>query len=93
MARDGIEPLTQTFSGFCVYKNDEFHGQGTFIFPETAHYVDELKDGKYHGQGMATMSFGTYIGEFKNGEYHGQGILTLPDGRVLKGNWKRNFIK
>ena len=42
---------------------------------------------------MATMSFGTYIGEFKDGEYYGQGILTLPDGRVLKGNWKRNFFK
>ena len=75
------------------YQNDEFHGQGTFIFPEGAHSVDELKGGKYHGQGMATMSFGTYIGEFKEGEYHGQGTLTLPNGRVLKGNWKRNFLK
>ena len=34
-----------------------------------------------------------YKGELKDGEYHGQGILTLPDGRVLKGNWKRNFLK
>ena len=42
---------------------------------------------------MVTMSFGTYVGEFKDGEYHGRGTLTLPDGRVLKGKWKRNFLK
>ena len=35
------------------------------------------------------MSFGTYIGEFKDGKYHGLGTLTLPDGRVLKGIWKK----
>ena len=60
---------------------------------EGAYYADELKDGKYHGLGMATMSFGTYIGKFKDGKYHGQGTLTLPDGRVLKGIWKRNYLK
>ena len=38
------------------------------------------------------MSFGIYIGEFKDGRYHGRGNLTLPDGRVLKGIWKRNRL-
>jgi len=41
---------------------------------------------------MATMSFGTYVGKFKDGRYHGKGTLTLPDGRILKGNWVKNFI-
>ena len=38
------------------------------------------------------MSFGTYIGAFKDGKYHGHENLTLPDGRVLKGIWKRNKL-
>ena len=63
------------------------------MFPEDASYEDLLKDGKYYGQGMATMSFGTYIGEFKDGKYNGKGTLTLPDGRILKGTWKGNYLK
>ena len=63
------------------------------MFPEDASYENELKDGKYYGQGMATMSFGTYIGEFKDGKYNGKGTLTLPDGRILKGTWKENYLK
>jgi hypothetical protein len=39
------------------------------------------------------MSFGTYVGKFKDGKYHGKGTLTLPDGRILKGNWQKNFLK
>ena len=42
---------------------------------------------------METMSFGTYIGKFEDGQYHGRGTLTLPDGRVLEGIWKRNFLQ
>jgi len=42
---------------------------------------------------MATMSFGTYIGEFKDGKYNGKGTLTLPNGKILKGTWKGNFLK
>ena len=63
------------------------------MFPEDASCENELKDGKYYGQGMTTMSFGTYIGEFKDGKYNGKGTLILPDGRILKGTWKRNFLK
>jgi len=38
------------------------------------------------------MSFGKYIGKFRNGKYNGKGILTLPDGRILKGYFKDNFL-
>ena len=39
------------------------------------------------------MSFGTYIGEFNDGKFNGKGTLTLPDGRILKGTWKENYLK
>ena len=57
------------------------------MFPEEATYEDELKDGKYYGQGMATMSFGTYIGEFKDGKRSGVGTYILFDGTTYVGEW------
>jgi hypothetical protein len=52
-------------------------------------YIGEYKDGKLHGQGIATLtSKEKYVGEFKNGSSHGQGTLTYKDGRKYEGEWK-----
>ena len=32
-----------------------------------------------------------YVGEVKGGHLHGQGTLTLPDGEILKGEYKDFF--
>ena len=75
------------------WENDEFNGKGSFNFPENANYISELKDNDYHFEGISTMSFGTYVGEFKEGKYNGNGVLTLPDGRIIEGKFKDNFLR
>ena len=52
------------------WKDDNFHGQGTYTFADGAKYVGEWKDGKYHGQGTYTFASGIKaVGYFMNGEY------------------------
>ena len=56
------------------FKNDEFHGQGTYTFSDGEKYVGEFKNDEYHGQGRYTFPNGDiYIGEFEDSKFHGQG--------------------
>jgi len=71
------------------FKEDAFHGQGTYIWLDGRKYVGEWKDGAEHGQGTYTTPDGRkYVGKWKDGKYHGQGILTTPDGVKYIGGWK-----
>ena len=44
------------------YKDEKYHGQGTFTFPDGTKYVGEFKDGKRHGQGTFTHHTGKKYG-------------------------------
>ena len=71
------------------WKDDNFHGQGTYTFADGAKYVGEWKDGKQNGQGTYTFADGaTYVGEHKDGEKHGQGTFTFAEGDKYVGEWK-----
>ncbi len=79
------------------FKDDKYHGQGTFTFADGRKYVGEFKDDKSHGQGTFTWSSGEfagdkYVGEFKDGKRHGQGTLTRVNGRIKKGIWKKGKL-
>jgi len=68
------------------WKDNKFHGQGTFTTAEGFKYVGEWKDSKHHGQGVRTLPDGqNYVGEWKDGMEHGQGVRTLLNGRRHSG--------
>ena len=49
-------------------------GQGSFDFPDGAHYEGEFDTGQMHGQGTFSWPSGElYQGEFLNGKRQGQG--------------------
>ena len=63
------------------FKDDKFHGHGTYIQVDGYKYEGEYRDDQPNGQGIATFGAGkfeggNYVGEFKNGNFHGQGIHT-----------------
>jgi hypothetical protein len=71
------------------WKDDNWHGQGTFTLTNGYKYVGEFKDGQYDGQGTETLTNGSkYTGEFKNNKRQGQGTLTLGNGFRYVGEWK-----
>ena len=52
-------------------------------------YVGEIKQGKPHGTGVLTHTFGKYSGEVKNGIPHGQGTYTYKSGRKRVGEFRK----
>ena len=77
------------------YKDNKYHGQGTYTYADGAKYVGEFKDDKYHGQGTYTYADGAkYVGEYKDDKKHGQGTYTFASGDKKVGEWKDGkFIK
>ena len=52
------------------FRDDQFHGQGNYIWQDGELYVGEWKDGDFHGQGTYTFLDGaTNEGIFENGEF------------------------
>ena len=52
------------------FRDDQFHGQGNYIWQDGEQYVGEWKDGDFHGQGTYTFLDGaTNEGIFENGEF------------------------
>ncbi|MDC0039090.1 trypsin-like peptidase domain-containing protein [Gammaproteobacteria bacterium] len=71
------------------WKDDKWHGQGTYTFADERKYVGEWKDGKSHGQGTFTSPDGEkYVGEYKDNKRHGQGTYTHADGTRFVGEFK-----
>jgi osmotically-inducible protein OsmY len=70
------------------FKNDKFHGQGTYTWSDGEQYVGEFKDDSITGQGTRTFPNGAqYVGQYKNGKRHGQGTQTSPTGEKFAGEF------
>jgi len=52
-------------------------------------YIGEIKNGKPHGTGVLSSTFGKYSGEVKNGMKHGQGTYTYKSGRKRVGEFRK----
>jgi hypothetical protein len=76
------------------FKDDKFHGQGTFTYVSGDEYVGEFKDGKFDGQGTFTFANGSkYVGEWKDRRWNGQGTLFSSNGSVINmGVWRNNHF-
>ena len=71
------------------FRDDKYHGQGTYTFADGSKYVGGYRDGKLTGQGTATLATGEkYVGEFWDGKSHGQGTYTWPDGSKYVGEFR-----
>ena len=81
------------------WKDDEYHGQGTFYYlaedkNKGDKYVGQFKNNNSHGQGTYTSSDGDkYVGEWKDNKYHGQGTFyylaeNKNKGDKYVGEWK-----
>jgi hypothetical protein len=71
------------------FKDNHFHGEGTFTFAHGDKYVGEWKEGKFHGEGTATFANGDkYVGEVKDSRPNGRGTQTYANGDKYLGEWK-----
>ena len=76
------------------WKDDKYHGQGTYYSLADNQfkgdkYVGEYKDNKRNGQGTYIFATGSkYVGEWKDDKYHGQGTFTWADGDKYVGEYK-----
>lgn len=82
------------------FKDDKYHGQGSYSFYDGDKYVGEYRDGKRSGQGtyyfLANNPFkgDKYAGEFRDGKRNGQGIYSKADGRRFEGIFENDeFIR
>ena len=70
------------------FRNDNFHGQGTYTFADGDKYIGEFKDDNFHGQGIyifgprSKWAGDKYIGEYKYDKKHGQGFYLFKNGRA-----------
>ena len=68
------------------FRDDQFHGQGTYTFLDGDRYVGEFWNDVIQGQGTYTFLDGDrYVGKWRNGEYHGQGTYNFADGTSEEG--------
>jgi hypothetical protein len=75
-----------------MFKNDYYHGQGTFIWADGDKYVGEFKDGNQ--EGLGTFYSGSdnefkgdkYVGGFKDDKRHGQGTYYYLADNESKGD-------
>jgi len=59
------------------FKDNKYHGKGTYAFASGDNFDGSYKDGKRNGQGTYNHTSGDkYTGEFRDGKEHGQGTYT-----------------
>ena len=72
-----------------AWRNDKYHGHGTYTFADGENYVGEFENDKYHGNGTYTYANGEkYAGEYENGKMHGLGTSTYAGGDTYVGETK-----
>ena len=70
------------------FKNDGFHGQGTYTYANGDKYSGQFLNDSATGQGTLTFASGdTYSGEVKDYAKHGQGTYTWADGDKYSGQF------
>lgn len=70
------------------FKDDEFHGKGTYTWTNGDKYVGYFKNNNYNGEGAFTFADGhKYAGEYKDNKRNGKGTFTFADGTVKSGIW------
>ena len=61
---------------FGDWKNDKFHGRGTYIFSKGDRYEGNLEEGMKHGEGNYYYANGNvYRGQWYNDRKHGVGVF------------------
>jgi len=66
------------------FKDDLFHGKGTFEFNSGCIYEGDIVDNIFEGQGKFKYEDGRYyIGQFHNSKRHGNGILFSKENEVI----------
>ena len=71
--------------------NGDYHGKGTYTWPNGQRYIGDWIKGKLHGKGIYTWPNGQkYEGDFLRGERHGRGTQTWPDGQWKEGTWEND---
>ena len=76
------------FMYFGEWKNDLFHGKGTYYWIDGTTYVGEFYRGQIYGKGKLKKPSGeTYEGFFVNGAKHGKGKTNWADGDSHVGYW------
>ena len=71
-----------------AWKDDNFHGQGTMIYPDGHSYIGGYANGEEQHGTMFYPNGKKYVGEFKNGKFHGRGYLTRPGQQSLIGDFR-----
>ena len=75
------------------WKDNVFHGYGTYTWAEGGKYVGEFQAGKRHGTGTHTEANGSkYIGEYQLDKRHGYGTFTWADGDKYVGEYQAGKI-
>ncbi|MDA7561573.1 trypsin-like peptidase domain-containing protein [Alphaproteobacteria bacterium] len=76
------------------FRDNTFHGQGTYYHASGSKYVGEFRDGQPNGQGayysLADNKYkgDRYVGEYKDGKKHGIGTYTHASGNKYVGEYK-----
>ena len=74
---------------FGSWKNDLFHGKGSYIFRSQERYYGDLVEGNREGEGEFFYANGNkYTGSWRNNEKNGRGFLYFSNGNVYEGHWK-----
>ena len=72
------------------FKDNNFHGKGTFNFFNGDVYTGEWRADKMQGRGVMTYANGdVYDGEWKDNYKDGQGTMMFHNGDIYKGEFSR----
>lgn len=70
------------------WKDDMFHGLGTYYYVDGSSYCGEWIKGKRHGDGKLTAKAGdVYRGQWKDHKQEGKGSQISANGDRYEGNW------
>ena len=74
------------------FVNNEYNGNGKYIYDDESYYIGEIKNGKKNGNGILFNKDHTilYEGEFVNDEFEGEGTYYYENGDIYKGHFNNS---